>query len=268
MDEQTRKRIDRVVLECEVFWLLRRIPRTQVEVMKTELEEHLYDAAEDGKLVEDVVGEDVNQFADEWAKAVQARRSVSAKIKDGLYVLLVAASVVIPFKHIMERRGTVWFSWADVVLIVAIGAAIRLILSPQILVPGKGRSWKRGVAVSALILALAAIPGIPVYYAATHRLPVGIVQWPWYASLFLLIVTWIYSRWVLRTDVTAPIQSPEQIRRKYWRNGRIVGIYTVALLAVGIWWWRATGTSLELASGMMTIVGILWWTKLLTWSKI
>lgn len=267
MDEQTRKRIDRVVLDCEVYWLLHKIPRPQVEAMKTELEQHLYEAAADGKLVEDVVGDDVQVFADEWAKAVTAKPSPAAKVKDGLYVLLVSASVVIPFKHLSQRAGTVWLSWADFASIAAISLAIRLLLSPLILVSGKRRTWRRRLSVAALLIAVAAVPVIPVYYAATHREAGGILQWPWYASLVLAAVTWIYSRWVLRTDATAPVKTAEESRKQRRADLRLVFVYTAVLIAVGWWWWRTTGVAFHLAGGVMVIVGILWWTKLLTVSR-
>ncbi len=56
LDDTTEKTINRVVLDCEVFWILRNIPRTQVDEMKAELEQHLREAVRDGKTVTDVVG--------------------------------------------------------------------------------------------------------------------------------------------------------------------------------------------------------------------
>lgn len=51
-----------------MHWLVNRIPQDRAEEMVDELGQHLEEAVQDGKTVEDVVGPDVSAFAKSWAE--------------------------------------------------------------------------------------------------------------------------------------------------------------------------------------------------------
>lgn len=59
--------ITRVVADCERYWSKTGVPRQAVSEMRLELEQHLAEAAADGRSVEAVLGGDVASFAEAWA---------------------------------------------------------------------------------------------------------------------------------------------------------------------------------------------------------
>ncbi len=74
MMERSRAVIDRI----ERYWLETGVSRGAVAEMRGELEQHLADAAADGRSVENVVGPDPGGFAETWAAAYRARRPTTA----------------------------------------------------------------------------------------------------------------------------------------------------------------------------------------------
>ncbi len=57
----------RVVAECERYWRETGVPSRAIAGMRSELEQHLADAASDGIDADAVVGRDLRAFAEEWA---------------------------------------------------------------------------------------------------------------------------------------------------------------------------------------------------------
>ncbi len=62
-----RSGIDRIVSDCEQYWLTTGVPRRMVIDMKSELSTHLTEALDAGKSVQAVVGSDLSRFAESWA---------------------------------------------------------------------------------------------------------------------------------------------------------------------------------------------------------
>lgn len=62
-----RMSIDRILADCERYWLETRVPRSVSNAMKLELESHLHEAAAAGKDPASVIGGDLGQFAESWA---------------------------------------------------------------------------------------------------------------------------------------------------------------------------------------------------------
>jgi len=70
---------DSAVVERIVrYWLETGVPRTTVDAMRAELEQHLADARADGRTVTDVVGADPAHFAESWAASYRQRRRSTA----------------------------------------------------------------------------------------------------------------------------------------------------------------------------------------------
>ena len=67
-----------VVDRIERYWLETGVPRSSVTEMRAELEQHLALAAEDGRKVSEVVGDDPAAFAESWAAAYRVRRHSTA----------------------------------------------------------------------------------------------------------------------------------------------------------------------------------------------
>lgn len=62
-----RPSINKIISDCERYWLETRVPRSVSNAMKLELESHLYEAAAAGKDPATVVGMDLAAFAESWA---------------------------------------------------------------------------------------------------------------------------------------------------------------------------------------------------------
>ena len=67
-----------VVDRIERYWLETGVPRLSVTEMRAELEQHLALAAQDGRKVSEVVGDDPAAFAESWAAAYRVRRHSTA----------------------------------------------------------------------------------------------------------------------------------------------------------------------------------------------
>lgn len=66
------------ISEIELYWLETGIPKDAVTDMRRELEQHLADAAADGRTIADVVGSDPGEFAESWAMASRGSRSTAS----------------------------------------------------------------------------------------------------------------------------------------------------------------------------------------------
>jgi membrane protein implicated in regulation of membrane protease activity len=69
------------IAEIERYWLEAGIPRDAVAEMRQELEQHLADAAGDGRTLGDVIG-DPGEFAESWAVAYRGQRKRTASWQD------------------------------------------------------------------------------------------------------------------------------------------------------------------------------------------
>lgn len=69
--------ITEVVERCEAYWSATHVPRKAVKEMRAELASHLEEAARAGKSPETVIGPDLNEFAEEWARTYRRPMVVS-----------------------------------------------------------------------------------------------------------------------------------------------------------------------------------------------
>jgi membrane protein implicated in regulation of membrane protease activity len=67
-----------VLDEIERYWRETGVPRASIPDMRSELEQHLADAAGDGRTIGDVVGPKPAQFAESWASAYRSHRMTTA----------------------------------------------------------------------------------------------------------------------------------------------------------------------------------------------
>ncbi|MDI3328870.1 MAG: hypothetical protein QJR06_09970 [Alicyclobacillaceae bacterium] len=265
VNEPSREQIKRVVEDCEIYWLLKEIPRAQVEDMKTELERHLLDAAADGKPVEKVIGKDVHAFADSWARAVQPGKPLIKILEHWAYLFLTSAMVILPVKHIYNKSATIPIFLWDPVLIALLAAAVHLGLSPHLLAPGKTRTTKKWIVTGSFWACVLAMLAITTVMALRKEYERPLFLWPWYASVGLAVVTWLFSQWRIRRDVTAPLDSPEEKRRKARRTMGSFALLTLFLAALTWIWLHSAGTVQTVVGIFLGIVGLLWWTTFVTW---
>jgi len=125
--------IDRIVAECDRYWRSSGVPIPAVDEMAAELRSHLLDAVAEGKAPDDVVGEDLATFAEEWARTQRgpvavrpapsppspdARRTVLAI---GLVVAgFTALAILAPKEDTVDLNSWQWI-WIAAAVILAIG---------------------------------------------------------------------------------------------------------------------------------------------------
>ncbi|NNC75199.1 MAG: hypothetical protein HKN93_06770 [Acidimicrobiia bacterium] len=67
--------ISDILEACETYWSSTRVPTRAVGEMRGELESHLVEAAASGKSPEEVVGDDLAAFAEDWARVYRRPES-------------------------------------------------------------------------------------------------------------------------------------------------------------------------------------------------
>jgi len=71
---------------CKGRWVFSGIPEHKVDEMSAELEDHLREALADGQSVEDVTGEDVLGFAEDWSRPNLPRKPIAHEMLDVLWL--------------------------------------------------------------------------------------------------------------------------------------------------------------------------------------
>jgi membrane protein implicated in regulation of membrane protease activity len=159
-----RMSIDRILADCERYWLETKVPRSISNAMKLELESHLYEAASAGKDPASVVGGDLAQFAETWASeyrspaATEAWRRIQKHQSDTrgrlLSVGLTIAGLITIAIGLMTKEDTVddiefWlWLWVGAAVVLGIG---EMMTAGFFLLP---------FAIAAVISALLALLGV------------------------------------------------------------------------------------------------------------
>ena len=130
-----------VLSEIERYWIETGVPRTTVTEMRRELDQHLDEAAGDGRTLTDVIGERPDRFAETWASAYRAQRGSTAtwgEVQSGtatkvrqnkrdLILFGIGALGVLGAVAVMAQGGNdvdseVWrWLWTIFALVMAIG---------------------------------------------------------------------------------------------------------------------------------------------------
>lgn len=128
------------ISEIERYWLEAGIHRDAVAEMRGELEQHLADAAADGRTVADVVGDDPGEFAESWAMASRGSRNTAsweefrsgktttdrAKKRDlylyGIGTLSIVAAAIFAGQGGNDVDNEVWrWLWTIFALVMGVG---------------------------------------------------------------------------------------------------------------------------------------------------
>jgi membrane protein implicated in regulation of membrane protease activity len=132
--------IGQTISDIERYWLEAGISKDAVAGMRAELEQHLADAAADGRTVTDVVGADPGEFAENWAMASRgSRRTASweefrsgktttdrAKKRDlylyGIGTLSIVAAAIFAGQGGNDVDNEVWkWLWTIFALVMGVG---------------------------------------------------------------------------------------------------------------------------------------------------
>ena len=86
---------------CRDYWRSNGVPADKVGEMEAELRDHLGEAFADGKSVEDVVGSDVERFAEEWAAPNRPAKPLGEETLSVLADTVVALAVLGGLTHLV-----------------------------------------------------------------------------------------------------------------------------------------------------------------------
>jgi DNA-binding ferritin-like protein (Dps family) len=117
--EDQEDRIGRLLTGCDAYWAENGVPRERADEMLAELGQHLDEAARDGKTVEDVVGADLERFAEEWAAPNRPSKPLWEETLDVISDALVGLAVLAALAHLYYRSPTLPADWKAV-----LGAAV------------------------------------------------------------------------------------------------------------------------------------------------
>ncbi len=157
--------ITEVVDRCQAYWSATHVPSKAVKEMKAELTSHLEEAGQAGKTPETVIGTELNEFAEEWARTyrrpmvvtesagrrlsgAQGRRTQT--ILSAIAILVIAAGILIftPKENEVENDILQW--------VFLVGALVLFV--GEILTAG---FFLLPFALGAAISALLAFVGVP-----------------------------------------------------------------------------------------------------------
>ena len=143
VDQETYQQITDLVNACGGYWELRGIPEPRRKEMRLELEQHLEQAARDGKSLEAVVGPNALAFAESWARETphQFPRGGAVILRwvvfDWLAYALLFLLVIALFEHLILRSPSFPFTLIHLFAFAFIGVYTLLqafsgFLSPRV----------------------------------------------------------------------------------------------------------------------------------------
>lgn len=185
LDQPTHSQISDLSEACERYWELRGIAQEHRKDMQLELEQHLLQAAMDGKSPETVVGRNPAAFAETWAREMRphALRG-SALILPGLaYALSVISTTALVESLLAHTSSFTLTLFAAFVLIGSGIIALVLPLAGFLAVRIRTRTGRSMllVAVPVLSALIARSAGVRINWS------IALLSWSWPLT-FLLVV--------------------------------------------------------------------------------
>lgn len=203
MDTETwERKISDIIERCEVYWVISEVSRPRIEEMKLELQQHLRDAGRDGKPPEAVVGEDVEVFAEAWAKESRTSKGPGELLLNFSSTTVTCTVYLLVTRHVLEWTPVfpldLWTLVAALLLTTMIWALMSKTLAPKVLFGPWWHMLLAGFGVGSLVL------GLGLVWSLTESTPLNpeLITWPWPATLVLAVVA-LALNWFWR-DPTAP----------------------------------------------------------------
>lgn len=189
--ENQQEKIKDIQAKCEIHWLVNRISQDRAEEMTDGLGQHLEEAVEDGKTVEDVVRPDIYEFAESWAEEDRPVWTAKDSFVEFVFALSFMTAFVVTTFHL--------FRWGLVIPVHWLAVPELLIFAGLMSRPFRGPTsednrprWRRWLWPSAAILLVAvalltrdAVRPIleDVDMAITGNSDGILFTWPWYGTL-------------------------------------------------------------------------------------
>lgn len=197
-----QEKIKDVLAECEMHWIVNRIPDERVQEMSAELEQHLREAARDGKTIDAVVGPDAFAFAESWAEEDRPSWSVIDRVVEYAWALSLQAVFFAVVFHLFMWALFLPVHWWVILYLLLIS----LLLSRAMIKPKPANDhprWRKWLfpAVAALLVAVVWFwredlrPLVDeVDVAITGNADGTLLVWPWYATLVAVGLNYALGR--------------------------------------------------------------------------
>ena len=177
-----------VLAQCELHWLVGRIPEGRASEMREELHQHLREATRDGKPVESVVGHDVLAFAESWARVDRPSWPVFRRVAWFGHMVVTMVVVFAALAHLLSWDLAVQVRWSGaVLLLVTVWTCV--VLAAHI--RGVGRPWQASwlMILAASLLTIGAAWGLSEL--TTGERDGVILVWPWYGTVSLAVFAFV-----------------------------------------------------------------------------
>src|SRR5215469_3274912 len=183
-DRQTQQQIADLVRACAGYWELRGIAREHITEMQLELEQHLQQAASDGKSLEAVLGPHPAAFAETWAREMRPRvfRGGAVVLLGLVYALSVVSTTAL-LSQLLAHAPAFTFTLFAAYLLTSCGLLTLLLQLGGFLAPristrqGREALVLAGAVLAVLVLRLA---GLKVNWSTT------LLSWSWPVTILLL----------------------------------------------------------------------------------
>ena len=196
------EKIKDIQAQCEIHWLVNRIPQDRAEEMADELGQHLEEAVQDGKTVEDVVGPDVYAFAESWAEEDRPVWTVRDRVVEYVSAFSFGVSYAAVAFHLLNWTLFLSVHWSVIpILVVFAWPLSRLVVRPE---PSDTRPlWRRWLWPAAAVLLIVATwlmrEELRSFYnvidvAITGNTAGTLFTWPWYGTVFAVVVSVVVGR--------------------------------------------------------------------------
>ena len=189
--EEERTDIRDVLAQCELHWLVGRIPESKVDEMRDELHLHLREATRDGKPVGSVVGDDVFAFAESWAKEDRPLRPLGRRIAEFASIPAVLVAVFATLLHLTSWEFVVQVRWSVAVLLLV--TVLCCVISVAH-VRGIGRPWQVSWPVIVAVSLLTVGAGWALSELTTGERDGVVFLWPWYGTVAVAAVAVVLGR--------------------------------------------------------------------------
>ena len=273
MNIQEQNKISKVIDDCVVCWVMHEIPRPKINEMELELKQHLENAVVDGKTIQSVISDNVNDFAVNWAEEITpVKKTWRDKALEWWYCMLLSAAVTLPWQHLRYQEFVFTVYWDTPVQILIIVVVVKLFFSKpawssKIL---NFSSFKFFIYAYMVFIVITLVFMLILYLIDISTGKTAFFEWPWTATLALMVFTSVFCRWYSKKDVTAPVDMQNDDNRddrklKYIFYTAAAGL--LVALAISIYIWLSTGNTIMkiIAELCITAFGISLWTLILTW---
>lgn len=188
-----------IVAACRIHWRVVDVPDERADEMEQELEDHLREAMENDRSVEDVVGDDEVAFADGWAKEARERRSVLGWVYEIGWAFAGGIMFIATVTHLFQwslnfRVETEMF--VPVLLFTWFAGTFRLLPVRA----GKERNdpewikWIKGFARAFIVITPLVWTPIIVSWAVTGERNAELFGWSWLYTLVALVAAVALNR--------------------------------------------------------------------------